>query len=177
MNKNAWSADDVAEFELLVSTALAEPTVPSRRDIFTDGLDKAAKAKKFWARDILATIRDEGADRILKAEHELRRPRIRVRSADGRLLGRAPRVLGVSRRADDGRAVQQRGLFEDFTWEELRGKRAEFDAIEIGYARLVTMVDRLLELEERVPTAATPAKACEALGTTVEKYLGEAAAS
>jgi hypothetical protein len=170
MNKNAWSENDRADFDVLVSDALAEPVVASRVDVFLAGLDRAVKAKRYWALDCRNDMRRRGAEKVLTNEQALRTPRVPV-TQNGVILGKAPRELGRKIRDEEGKQIHARALFDFLTWDELREKRAEF-----ARSARAAMVDRftvekLLSLEEKVPGAKSPADACRLLGTTVEEFL------
>jgi hypothetical protein len=178
VRRNAWSDEDLNEFDVLVEAALREPVVAERRAIFLDGLDHALETHscppfECWAIDLSTEIRNDGADRVLKREQEKRRPRVPV-GHDGQILGKAPRVLGRKSRNDEGETIHERRLFDYLTWEELKEKRVEFARTERAAAVDRLMVEKLLTLEERVPGTANPSEACEELGITVEDFLKEA---
>jgi len=170
VNKRTWSDDDRIEFDLLVTESLAEPKVPVRREVFLSGFDGAIQSQCFWAADVLHDIRETGADRILKNEHDLRRPRVPV-TKNGVILGKVPRVLGVRRRNHEGGLEHERMLFDYMTFDELRDKLPWLVQQIEAYERDAHAVIRLLALEKRAPGTVTPAEACEQLGTTIEEWL------
>lgn len=172
MNKLSWSADDRAEFDALVTEALAESEVAVRIDVFVDGLDDAEQAQRHWARDVLHHFRRNGANALLKSEQQLRRPRVPV-THDGMVIGRMPREAGLKTRDDEGKVVHQRGLFEYLTWDELRAKIDEFSRMRRSLDVDIIAIRKLLTLESMVPEASNPAEACDQLGTTVERFLSE----
>lgn len=173
MSRRGWSDDDRVEFETLVSEALSERVVAARRDVFLAGLDDGVQAHRIWALDTLREIRDTGADRILKREHDNREPRIPV-SRDGAVLGDVPRILGVRRRSANGSTQHERTLFDYMTFDELRQKLAEFTLQVRAYERDLHLIIRLLALQSEAPDAKTPADACTTLGTSVEQWLAAA---
>lgn len=170
MNPLGWSDDDRTEFDMLVDKALAIPSVAVRRSVFLDGLETALEARKLWARDVFTDYQTWGTDRLLKAEQEKRRPRVPV-SYRGRVIGKMPRTTGVRRRDGNGFLEHQRALIEYQTWDELRARRSEYAAQVRALEVDIAGIDRLLELEDLVPGASTPAEACEIRGTTVEEWL------
>lgn len=169
MNKRAWSPDELVEFEALVIEALDEPVVAHRIDRFLLGLDDAEQAQRFWAIDVAAGIRRDGIDRLLKNEQAQRKPRVPV-THDGQVIGRMPREVGKKVRDDDGKVEHHRGLFDFLTFAELRELLRDYsrnrDALDVDIFAV-----RKLMLQQRVPDAATPAEACDAIGTTVEEFL------
>jgi len=170
MNKNSWSQGDRNEFEVLADRCLTEAAISDRIDEFLYYLDGAVQVRRFWALDVNADIRDEGAARILKNEMALRRPRVPV-AHDGQILGRVPREIGRKVRGDDGKVVHVREQFELFTYEDLRTKHRHFATTERAAAVDRYAIEKLLTLEARVPKSATPADACRVLGITVEAFL------
>lgn len=175
MRKNGWSDEDREEYEELVTEALRERATADRRDVFLGGLDDAVQAQRVWALDVHAGIRNDGADKILRNEQALRRPRVPV-ARDGQVLGKAPREFGHKLRDEEGVIVHARTLFDFLTFEELREKRDEFQGTERAARVDRYTVEKLLTLEELVPAAANPAEACESLGITVEQFLADEAA-
>jgi hypothetical protein len=176
MNKNAWPKDQRHEFDVLVDRSLTESATADRREEFLFYLDGAVQARRYWALDVQADIRNDGADRILRNEQQLRKPRVVV-ARDGTVLGKAPREFGRKVRDADGKVSHERGLFDYDTWDELRAKRVEFARTQQAAAVDRYTVEKLLTLETLVPGAATPGEACERLGTTVEAFLADEAAS
>lgn len=170
MNQAAWSDDDRNEYDLLIDKALSISSVPVRVAVFLEGLEAALAARRLWARDVHADFLNEGANRLLKAEQDKRRARFLV-SHLGEVIGKMPHTAGARRRSPVGRLEHQRVLIEMFTWDELRARRREYAAQAKALEVNVKGVDRLLELEERVPSAANPEEACAALGTTVREWL------
>lgn len=172
MKKNGWSDEDREEYEELVTEALREQATADRRDVFLAGLDDAVQAHRVWALDVNATIRNDGADKILTREQAVRRPRVPV-AHNGQILGKAPREFGRKIRDEDGAVIHARTLFDLLTFEELREKRLEFQGTERAARIDRYTVEKLLTLEQLVPGATTPAEACEQLGTTVEAFLAD----
>lgn len=173
MNKNAWSDDERAEFDALVDEALGRPAMADRVDVFLAGLDAAGEqARRYWAADCLNDMRRRGAEKILKHEQEVRRPRVPV-ADNGSVLGRAPREFGRTVRDVDGKVSHQRELFDFLTWDELRDRRDQFAKNARALQVDMFTVDKLLALEQRADAAATPDEACRILGTTVEAYLAD----
>jgi hypothetical protein len=170
MSKRNWPDDDANEYDDLVTEALRESTTAGRTKVFLAGLDDATQAQRYWALDVTAEIRGEGASRILKREAAQRRPRVAV-SDGGEIIGRMPREVGRRTRSIDGTLTHERGLFEVMTWDELREKRSELVRNMRALKVDVHGIDVLLALQERFPEAATPADACAYLGTSVEEYL------
>ena len=170
MNKRGWSDNERAEYDQLVTEALAEASVPVRRDIFLAGFDDAIQAHRHWALDVQQDIRDTGADRILSNEQKVRRPRVAV-AHDGMILGKVPQDWGVKRRSEDGQVDNQRTLFEFMTWQELRDKLSWLTGQIKTYENDAYAVIRLLALAERVPEASCPADACAQLDITIEDWL------
>jgi hypothetical protein len=188
MNKHQWSDDERAEYDLVVITALANPSVPARRDIFLRGLDislaravaaedeiedeadREAKRAQFWGPDVLYHMRARGADSILKTEQNARNRRVPV-AHNGQVLGKVHRFIGARKRDDDGAVENQRQLFDFMTWDQLREKLPWYAAQRKAYEIDTLAIARLLELEERVPEAKTPTDACKRLGITVEQWL------
>lgn len=176
MRKNGWSEEDRDEYEGLITEALREQATADRRDVFLAGLTDAVQAHRIWALDVDATIRNDGADKILKSEQGLRQPRVPV-AHNGQILGKAPREFGRKLRDEDGLVVHARTLFDFLTFEELREKRLEFQGTERAARIDRYTVEKLLTLEDLAPGAATPAEACEQLGTTVEAFLADESAA
>lgn len=174
MSKLSWPEEDANEFDDLIEEALRHDSVADRTKVFLAGLDDAQQAQRYWALDVTAEIRREGARRILNREAERRRPRVPV-SEDGQVIGKMPREAGRRVRALDGSVSHQRGLFDLMTWDELREKRAELVRNSRALKVDIHGIEVLLSLEERFPDAATPADACALLGTSVEEYLAGAA--
>lgn len=170
MNKRGWSDDERGEYDQVVTEALAEASIPARRDIFLAGFDDAIQAHRLWALDVEQDIRDSGADRILKTEQSIRRPRLPV-AHDGTILGKVPSHWGVTRRNAEGQADNQRTLFEFMTWQELRDKLSWLAGQIKAYENDAHAVIRLLALAEKVPDAACPADACAQLDITIEDWL------
>jgi hypothetical protein len=174
MSRNTWPEDDRIEYEQLVDEALMEEVVSDRREVFLAGLDDAVQAQRIWAQDIQATIRNDGADKILRKEQDRRRPRVAV-SHGGEVLGTAPREFGRKNRDGGGKVVHTRGLFDFEPWDALRQKRAEFAQMEHAAAVDKLTVDKLLSLERMAPGSANPAEACERIGVSVEEFLRDEA--
>lgn len=170
MNQNAWSDDDRTEFDTLVTDALRWSKPGQRIDVFLAGLDSALEAGRYWAKDVHHDIRDNGTGKVLKDEADRRKPRVPV-SDNGNILGTVPREMGTRRANSTGKLEQHRTLFDYLTWDELRAKRREFQAMGAALAVNEAAVAKLLELEELVPGASTSAEACDRLGTTVEDWL------
>lgn len=176
MKKNMWSDDERAEFDLLVTEALAVSKTSARVDVFLNGLDDAVQAHRVWARDFLTDIRRRGAESLLKSEMELRRPRVAV-VHDGTVIGKAPREFGYIDRNEEGKSAHHRSLFDFLTWDELRVKREEFVRTRRAAEVDTFTVDKLLTLQDKAPSAATPDEACRLLGITVEEFLADEGAA
>jgi hypothetical protein len=178
MIKGSWSDDDRTEYENLVAEALRHEPVPERVDVFLngapglglDGFDKALKAGKSWAEDVLSDWKRDGAERLLSREHTRLRPPVPV-TRKGRLLGKARHPAGYKKRDDSGKRTYAQTLFDFLTWEQLREKAVEIQASMSSQSVRLAAIQKLLTLQLMVPDAANPAEACEALGMSIEEFL------
>lgn len=176
MNRNAWSDDERVEYDLLCDVAWHYSRKSGERNArYIELLRDAEQAQRYFAKDCLDDAVHIGAASHLKSwRARQQRGRIPV-SYEGKILS-ARRVIGTTEINEDGDAAYTQELFDFFTWEQLEAKAQEYVRNIRAYRFDLDVVLRLLELRDLVPEAGTPAEAVEHLGTTIEEFLGGAAA-
>lgn len=172
MNRNAWSAEERVEYDVLCNEAwyCSRFTGP-RTERYVELLRDAEQAWRYFAMDCLDNAVYRGAAAQLKAWRcRQRKGRIAV-SYEGKVLA-TRRVIGSVIIDDDGTPMHTQGLFDYLTWEQLEVKAQEYVGNIRAFKLNLYAVLRLLELRDLAPGAHTPAEAAQRLGTTIEQFLG-----
>ncbi len=171
MNRNAWTEEDRAQYELICQQAWAiSRSQAERTDEFLRLMRDAEQAHRFFAVDSMHTAMRTGAAAQLKSWSDRQRTgRIPVRY-DGRVISQR-RTLGTTYVDSEGNAVPTQGLFDFWTREQLEAKAADYAANIRAYRVNLSTIMRLLDLLDGAPGALTPAEAALRLGTTVEDVL------
>jgi DNA mismatch repair ATPase MutS len=173
MNQKAWSPDERAEYEKLLSEVVNEKTTSRDRiDAMERKVLDAIQARRRWAREVERHATLLGYGSLIRSY--LDRIRIPYVRNGNRVV--KPRIIGVRRKSTDGTVADQQVLIDIATFDELREKRAAYLRQIKSYSDSVALADRLLALADLVPNAANPREAAKLLGTTVEAWLGENAA-
>lgn len=174
MNERNWTEDDREEYDAMCSQAWAAgPSTRARIDAFVSMLLDARQAHREWAFRVEDEALRRGASSLLTRWNKARN-QVAV-SYDGQVLSK-PRAIGTERTDEAGNRYATQTLFDFMSWSELSEKKREYLTQIRAYSANVAVLDRLLALRELAPGAATPAEACDQLGTTVEAWLAEDAA-
>lgn len=175
MNRNAWTADDRAEHDLICYEAWHRSTAQNvRTDAYLALLQDAEQAHRYFAMDCLNTATRTGAANQLKAWNNRQRPNVVAVSYKGDELSKR-RSIGSSLVDEEGNRLPTQTLFDYMTREQLEQKANEYATNIRAYRSNLHVIVRLLDLMDEAPGAATPADAASTLGTSLEDYLAGAA--
>ena len=167
-----WSPKDRAEYDDLLRQVITDEERTSERTALMLRLvEDAVQAQRPWARDVQVEALAIGHAAQFKSFLKRDRALVNYR---GELVAK-PRVIGVSRKGDDGSTYVVQEMFSALPFQELREKRREYLGNIHSYSGLVALADRLLALEEMSPESETPEDACRALGIDLDDYLATAA--
>ncbi len=166
------------EFEALMQECCGDPENGGKRisivaERLRVGLSDAEQAGRRWA----AHVTDEALlDGLAKLGKEwLKAESIVMVSHDGALVGKATRV-GRKVRSESGEQYWQQTLIRDMTWADFEQWIATIQAQLRSLGANLTIGKRVFELRDAVPDSIGPGDAAARLGTTVDAWLGEAAA-
>ena len=174
MNRSGWTPEEREEYDSICTESWGvSASTRGRVAAFLERIHDARQAHRFFAGEVDAEMRRVGAARLLNRWHKAN-AQVTV-SFDGRVLNK-PRVIGTVRSDAEGRSFATQALFDFMTWGEIEEKIQEYAKQVNAYRANIALCLRLLDLHDAVPAAATPAQAAEALGTSVEAWLGEQAA-
>lgn len=134
----------------------------------------AEQAGHPWPRAIIDRCIADGIHRRLV--HYGKRVSVAMVAYNGKVVAKATRVGRRRRDPETGRLYFQQTLFEDFSWAELDGWLRMIQGQIEGLRVDVHMAEKLADLKARYPDSYGPAEACEQMGTTIDRYLGDAAA-
>lgn len=176
MNRNAWGAEEKAEYDALIAEVVAATNKTSDRlNLFERKLDDAVQAHRPWAREVERHCVRNGLAKEIKAYQDRNRALV---SHNGEVLN-VPKVQStLVRDEESGEVFYQRELIELWSWDQILDKRAEALRAKRGYTEKVAHYDKLLALRDLCPDSNTPAGAAKALGLNLDEFLGvEAKAS
>jgi hypothetical protein len=131
-------------------------------------LADAVQAQRPWARQRLNEAMHAGLAKSWKAHVQKQRPKVKTKN--GTVKG-----VGGIRRAVQGRSQFVQVPLDAMSFEELSSYRAMHVSNLKTLKENATVVERLLALHEKVPTAATPADACKVLGIDPADVMAGAA--
>lgn len=147
------------------------PTDIPTRDaaaMLADKLGDAVQAQRPWARTKLAEATHAGLAKTWRSHVQKQRPKVKTKRGNVKTVG------GIKRVADGEVAYVQVPL-DGMAPEELARYRTMFVANLQVSAATVKVLDRLIELCEKCPTARNAAEACEKLGLDLADVMAEAA--
>lgn len=177
MTKRTWPADQKDEYDRICQEAWdAGDSTRDRTEAFIDKIRDAEQAHRMFARDILREALFRGMSAILKRWHKSRRT-VAI-SYEGDILTHdklLSRVVGIRNDTGQGGWYYTQTLFELLTFEQVAEKLREFQTQQFAYTINVHVYERILALKALVPSANTPAEACQHLGITIDQYLAIAA--
>lgn len=164
MKKNpTWSPEECAEYEALVEEAFAHSTnITERTRYFLRGVEDAMQASRFWANDIMQTIKWRGAQSVVKAEE-----RVIVQVRDRALPG----TVGAGVRRADGEVEQMRLPWEELTRDQLREARIVYAKQSYAANMKVATCAALDDLMKAHPSARTVGEALRESGADLQSYL------
>lgn len=131
-------------------------------------LADAVQAHRPWARQRLNEAMHAGLAKSWKAHVQKQRPKVRTKN--GTVKG-----VGGIRRAVEGRSQFVQVPLDTMSFEELSAYRAMHISNLKTLRENAEVVERLLALHDRVPTASTPADACKVLGVDPADVMAGAA--
>lgn len=173
MTRHTWPSEDREDYDQLCHEAWQHSdSTRQRTEEFLRLLHDAGQAHRLFAHDMLREAEFRGASSILKEWHK-RTHRVAV-AYNGELLTKS-RAVGTVKVAADGLSYATQTLFDMLTFEQLQAKIVEYRRQVAAYRENIHICERLLSLRDLAPEAATPAEACQRLGTTVDDFLAEAA--
>lgn len=166
-----WSPEERAEYEgLLLEVVKREEGQADRVDYMEHLMADATQARRGWAVDLDRDCRRDGYARQIKNYLK----RTRVVFARGVDMVEKPRVVGVTRKAEDGSRYAVQSLYETLTFDELRDKRRAYLAQRRSYDESVALCDRYLALADMAPGSSTPLDATRSLGIEIDVFLAGA---
>ncbi len=163
-----WPPEDREAFDVLMTGVCQDADSTHERVL----LYEAALARQPSDLRWVHWLKRDALHRGLAAQMKgwLKRQRVIV-ALDDRLVTK-PRVIGTLRVNAEGIKYDAQVMFGVMTWDQIRAKRVEALRQQQSYSDWVATYDRLLALQEIVPSALTPSEACEQMGTSLEQYLG-----
>lgn len=170
-----WTDEERSEYDDTMVRAWADSRVsPEERiDILLDGIADADQARRVWSRDTRRQAERRGAWLLLRSWKQAQ-PRPLEINWKGEIHLKSP-VIGVKERTPEGAFVDQQVLVHFATFDQLRDKLPKYLQQIKAYELDIHLMVKLLALQDEVEGADgswTPAKACEALGVTVQEYIG-----
>lgn len=128
----------------------------------------AEQAQRPWVRQILLDATLAGLGSIIK-RHMKAKCMVATRQRT------TTTVIGIQRENASGDMEWQQVPMSEATFDELRQYQLMLKANAATLRKNTRLIDRLLELESRAPSAATVGEAIAQLDTTVETVIGAAA--
>lgn len=176
LDRRTWPPEDHDDYEVACADAWdCSGSTVGRGQRFSALVRTAADAGALWARDLLKTWVQRGAEGEVKNWKRRTTPTYAV-AYNGRLVNRYA-VGGVKRRTEDGEQFHAQTLFELMTWDQLENKIREYVAQISAYKADIALIAVLLKLRDAAPETATPHEAAKALGTTVREWIGQQGAA
>jgi hypothetical protein len=171
VNRNAWSAEERAEYDTLCAEAFWYGTsTRERTERYIEMLHGDEQAHRFYAKDCLDDALYRGAAAQLVAWSKSQKTGRIAISHEGQVLS-VRRVRGTIVRDAKGKRVHTQSAFDFWSWEQLEAKILEYVANIRAYRIQLGTLFRLLDLRELAPGTNTPDEATKQLGTSVEKFL------
>lgn len=153
--------------ELLAQIPLDLPTREAANRL-GDLLADAAQAQRTWARQRLNEALHSGLTKQWRSHVQKQRPKIKTSNGEVKAVG------GI-RRTNGGAPEYVQVPLDLMTFEELHAHRAMHISNLRTLAMNAKVVERLLALRDKCPTAKTPAEACRKLGLDPADVMGGAA--
>lgn len=158
------------EYDVLLSEIPTDATPREAAVLLRSKLHDAEQAHRQWALDRLEDALLAGLAREFTNYRKRQAPRVEVKGG-----GSVKRIGGVRRRDVDGKVRHQQVDYFETPFSEIADHVAQEVATLAQMSRNSRALQRLLDLQDKVPTARTPRAACEVLGLDPVQVMAGAA--
>jgi len=157
-------------YDVLLSEIPTDATPREAAVLLRSMLRDAEQAHRAWAQERLDDALLAGLAREFTNYRKRQAPRVEVKGG-----GSVKRIGGVRRRDAAGKVRHQQVDYFDTPFAEIADHVAQEVATLAQMSRNSRALQRLLDLQDKVPTAATPQDACRILGLDPADVMAGAA--